>query len=164
VDFSEARDSFRIIFVNQGSNCEIMDCGLILEKTMGFFAKLSGIIDFRIIFVRKKPWTRSMSRGPRLASIHGGPSMDGGTELTGAQPPAAPVCMGADQEVGEGEGSAGGPVLGLTEGRAVARQPGDGGEGSGGESSSVGSLRARNWGKEERGRSSGRRGCRGALL
>jgi hypothetical protein len=32
----------------------------------------------------------------------------------------------------------------------VTRRSGDGGEGSGGESSGAGSLRARNWGKEER--------------
>jgi hypothetical protein len=44
-----------LFFKNQGSNCEIMDCGLILEKSKGFFAKLLGIIDFGIIFLRKKP-------------------------------------------------------------------------------------------------------------
>jgi hypothetical protein len=44
-----------LFFKNQGSNCEIMDYGLILEKSKGFFAKLLGIIDFGIIFVRKKP-------------------------------------------------------------------------------------------------------------
>jgi hypothetical protein len=109
-----------LFFKNQGSNCEIMDCGLILEKPRGFFAKLSGIIDFGLIFVRKKD----------VDSVHW--AMDGATELA--------------------------------EGWAVARRLGDGGEGGGGESSSAGSLGARNWGKEERGRSGGRRGCWGALL
>jgi hypothetical protein len=55
---------------------------------------------------------------------------------------------GAGQGAGEGEGS-GGHVLGLTEGRAVVRWPGDGGEGGGGESSGARSLGAQNWGKEE---------------
>jgi hypothetical protein len=107
VGFSKAMDSFGIIFQKQGSNCEIMDCGLILEKPRGFFAKLSGIIDFRIIFVRKKPWTQSTGRGPCPVSVHGGPAMDSDNELTGARPPAAPVCKGAGRGVGEGEGSAG---------------------------------------------------------
>jgi hypothetical protein len=95
-----------LFFKNQGSNCEMMDCGLILEKPKGFFAKLPGIINFRIVFVRKKLWTWSTGHGPHPPSVHGGPAMDGGTELTGAQPPAALVCKDAGQRVEEGEGSA----------------------------------------------------------
>jgi hypothetical protein len=58
----------------------------------------------------------------------------------------------------------GGPISSLTEGRAAMRWPSDGGEGRGGENSGAGSLRAWNWGKEEQGRSGGRRGYRGTLL
>jgi hypothetical protein len=41
-----------LFFKNQRSNCEIRDYRLILEKPRGFFAKLSGIIHFGIIFLR----------------------------------------------------------------------------------------------------------------
>jgi hypothetical protein len=93
-----------LFFKNQGSNCEIIDCRLILEKPRGFFATLQGIIDFRVIFVRKKLWTRSTGCAPRPASVHGGPAMDDGTELTGARPPATLVRKGAGQGEGDGEG------------------------------------------------------------
>jgi hypothetical protein len=80
-----------------------------LEKPRGFFAKWLGIIDFRIIFVRKKPLTQSTGCVPRPPSVHGGPAMDGGTELGGARSPATPVHKGVGQGAGEGEGSAGDP-------------------------------------------------------
>jgi hypothetical protein len=39
------------------------------------------------------------------------PAMDGGIELIGAWPPAAPVSMGAGQGAGEGEWNAGNPMV-----------------------------------------------------
>jgi hypothetical protein len=47
------------------------------------------------------PWTMS-GRGPRWTS---------GVELTGAWPPAAPVCKVAAQGVGEGEWNTGNPMV-----------------------------------------------------
>jgi hypothetical protein len=58
---------------------------LILEKPRGFFAKLLGIIDSRIIFAMKKPWTQSTHHGPRSASVHGGPQLCG--KEHGGMPP-----------------------------------------------------------------------------
>jgi hypothetical protein len=43
-----------------------------------------------------------MACGPCSAMVHSGPVVDGGTELTRAWPPAAPVSKGAGQGAGEG--------------------------------------------------------------
>jgi hypothetical protein len=44
VDFSEAMDLFGIIFQIPGSDCKFLDCGLIIKKHMGFFAKFPEIL------------------------------------------------------------------------------------------------------------------------
>jgi hypothetical protein len=44
VDFSEAKDLFRIIFQISGSDCKLLDCGLITKKHRGFFAKFLEIM------------------------------------------------------------------------------------------------------------------------
>jgi hypothetical protein len=71
--FLRLRTFLELFFKFQGPNYEIRDCGLIFEKPRGIFAKLPGIIDFGIIFVRKKMWTRSTDGGPHPASVHDGP-------------------------------------------------------------------------------------------
>jgi hypothetical protein len=69
--------------------------------------------------------------------------MDGGTELTEAWPPVAPVSKGTGQGAGEGgveRGEPDGPLTGAWE---AVRRPGDGGEGGGDRNSGAKRAQAR---------------------
>jgi hypothetical protein len=57
VDFSEARDLFRIIFQILGSDYKFLDCGLILEKPRGLSAKCLKLDFPGIVFLKE-------TRGP----------------------------------------------------------------------------------------------------
>jgi hypothetical protein len=105
------RNIFGIIFEIRGASCECVDCGLIMEKGRWLFVKLEFPWINQIIFVLNNQWTQSMACGPCLAMVHGGPAVDGGTELTGAWPPAAPMYKGVAQGAGEGEWNAGNPMV-----------------------------------------------------
>jgi hypothetical protein len=132
-----------LFFKNQGSNCEIMDCGLIFEKPMGFFTKLSGIIDFRIILVRKKPWTRSMGHGPRLASVHGGPQTGPRRWLARARPSdcSEPRRLAARVATRRGRGGTNGEPL--TGAWTTVRRRRDGGGASAWKGDDVGATKRR---------------------
>jgi hypothetical protein len=63
VDFSEARDLFRIIFKFWGPNCKIRDCGLILEELRGLSAKCQKLEFSGIVFLKENLWTAPAGEG-----------------------------------------------------------------------------------------------------
>jgi hypothetical protein len=88
-----------------------VNCGLTMEEGRGLFVKLEFSWIKPNYFVLNNRWTRSRACGPCPALVHGGPAMDGGTELAGAWPLAAPMSKGAGQGAREGEQNAGNPMV-----------------------------------------------------
>jgi hypothetical protein len=88
-------------------------CGLWVDygKRQGVICKTRISLINQIILVLNNRWIRSMACGPCPAMVHGGPAMDGGTELAGAWPPAALVSKGAGQGAGEGEWNTGNSMV-----------------------------------------------------
>jgi hypothetical protein len=64
VDFSEARDLFRIIFQIPGPNCKFLDCGLILKMPRGLNAKCRKLEFLGIIFLKETRGLSPRVRGP----------------------------------------------------------------------------------------------------
>jgi hypothetical protein len=95
-----ARGIYGTIFEIRGASYECVYCGLIMEKGRMLFVKLVFPWINWIIFVLNNRWTRSMAFGPCPAMVHGGPAVDGGTELARAWPPATSMSKG--QERGSG--------------------------------------------------------------
>jgi hypothetical protein len=69
------------------------------------------IFGFSTLFSNGKIVDSVHDRGPRLAPVHGGLAVDGGTKLTGAWPLAAPVLKGTSKGAGEGEWETGNPTV-----------------------------------------------------
>jgi hypothetical protein len=78
-----------------------------MEKGRGLFVKLEFPWINEIIFVLNNRWTRSTALGPCPAVVHGGPAVDGSTELAEAWPPVAPGLKGAGQGAEDGETGSG---------------------------------------------------------
>jgi hypothetical protein len=117
-----------------------------------------------IILLKKNPWTKSTDRWtvPARSTMDQRP-----LPRAGAHRSSASGCSGARElrpRGGGGRGKHGGPDSGLTGARKAAELRHDDGEGGGGGVLDAGSLGVRREGKEGRGRSSGRSGCRGTLL
>jgi hypothetical protein len=102
VDFSEARDLFRIIFQILGPNCKIMDCGLIFTNDRGLIANSLGFRIFPDLFCCRNSMdsvhgTMDHSR-PRSTVDRPWTAAPGSPEL---RPLATPVSTGGGQGAGE---------------------------------------------------------------
>jgi hypothetical protein len=121
VDFSKARDLFVIIFQILGTNCKIMDCGLISRKPRGLNEKCRKLEFPGIIFLKE-------TRGPRAAPVHAGPRSPSRRRLTEERPEQHPRARNLTAVEGKGRGDGGEPHR-LQEGAAEGRtRPGDSGE------------------------------------
>jgi hypothetical protein len=118
----------------------------------------------RIILLKKNSWTKSTD----LWTVPARSTMDRWPlPRMGAHRSSASGRSGGRElwsRGGGGRGKHGGPDSRLTRARMAAEQRRDDGEGGGGGALGTGSLGARIEGKEGRGRSGGRSGCRGTLL
>jgi hypothetical protein len=128
VDFSEARDLFRIIFQILGPNCKIMDCGLISKKPRGLSAKCRKLEFPGIIFLKETRGPSPQVHGPRATPVHGGPLSPSRRRLTGERPERCPRAWNLTAVEEKWRGDSGEPQR-LQEGVAEGRtRPGDGGE------------------------------------
>jgi hypothetical protein len=73
VDFSEAKNLSGIIFQFLVAFLRNYRLRVNYRKAQGPFCKILRNIDFRNYFCKEKDWTQSTGRGPRPASVHGGP-------------------------------------------------------------------------------------------
>jgi hypothetical protein len=69
-----ARTNLEFIFKNWGSSWNFVDCGLIMDKDGGLFAKRLAFAGFRFIFQWKTTWTQSITHGPVQGAVQGGPT------------------------------------------------------------------------------------------
>jgi hypothetical protein len=104
VDFFEARDLFVIIFQILGPNCKIMDCGLISKKPRGLNAKCPKLVFLRIVFLKKTHGPSQRVRGPRAATVHGGPQSSSRRRLAGERLERRPRAWNLTAVEGKGRG------------------------------------------------------------
>jgi hypothetical protein len=81
-----ARANLEIFLDSRGSVWKFVDCGLILQKGRGLFAKRQGFSGFGIIF----EWKIRMDRVHGLWTAQGWPVHESVEDLAGADGPGSP--------------------------------------------------------------------------